>query len=216
MSDMGYDKRDIDYTMYFVTDRDLMSTDTIEEAVEQSVAGGATLVQLREKTASSLEFLEVAQRVKAICDEHDVPLIINDRMDIALACGAAGVHVGQDDIPAATVRRVLGPDMVVGVSAANLDEALKAEADGADYLGVGAMFATATKTDADPTSFEELKRICETVHIPVVAIGGINRERIPLFKGTGIDGLAIVSAIIAQPDIEKATRELKDTFLSNR
>jgi thiamine-phosphate pyrophosphorylase len=213
---MAYAKSDIDYTIYFVTDRDLMSTPTLEEAVEQAVAGGATLVQLREKTASSLEFLNVATRIKAICDACDVPLIINDRIDIALAVGAAGVHVGQDDIPATVARRIIGPDMLLGVSASNLEEARKAEADGADYLGVGAMFATATKTDADLTSFPELTEICATCGIPVVAIGGVNLERIPQFKDTGIDGLAIVSAIIAQPDIAKATADLKSAFLANR
>lgn len=213
---MTYAKADIDYTIYFVTDRDLMSTDTLEEAVTEAVAGGATLVQLREKTASSLEFLNVAKRIKEICDACNVPLIINDRIDIALAVEAAGVHVGQDDIPATIARKVIGPDMLLGVSAANLAQARKAEADGADYLGVGAMFPTATKTDADATSFDELSEICSTCHIPVVAIGGVNKERIPQFKGTGIDGLAIVSAIIAAPDIQEATAELKTTFLANR
>lgn len=213
---MGFEKSSIDYSLYFVTDRDLMSTDTLEEAVAAAIAGGATVVQLREKTASSLAFLEVAQNIKAICDEHDVPLIINDRIDIALAVDAAGVHVGQSDIPADIVRRVIGPDMVLGVSAANLAEARKAVEDGADYLGVGAMFATATKTDADFTSIDELKRIRAGVDVPIVVIGGINAERIPLFRGTGIDGLAIVSAIIAQPDIEQAARDLKTLFEMNR
>ena len=213
---MGFDKSSIDYSLYFVTDRDLMSTDTLEEAVSAAIAGGATVVQLREKTASSLAFLEVAQSIKAICDEHDVPLIINDRIDIALAIDAAGVHVGQSDIPADIVRKVIGPDMLLGVSAANLAEARKAVDDGADYLGVGAMFVTATKTDADFTSIDELRRIRAEVDIPIVVIGGINAERIPLFKGTGIDGLAIVSAIIAQPDIEQAARDLKTLFEMNR
>jgi thiamine-phosphate pyrophosphorylase len=213
---MGFDKSSIDYSLYFVTDRDLMSTDTLEEAVSAAIAGGATVVQLREKTASSLAFLEVAQSIKAICDEHDVPLIINDRIDIALAVDAAGVHVGQSDIPADIVRKVIGPDMLLGVSAANLAEARKAVDDGADYLGVGAMFVTATKTDADFTSIDELRRIRAEVDIPIVVIGGINAERIPLFKGTGIDGLAIVSAIIAQPDIEQAARDLKTLFEMNR
>ena len=213
---MGFDKSSIDYSLYFVTDRDLMSTDTLEEAVSAAIAGGATVVQLREKTASSLAFLEVAQSIKAICDEHDVPLIINDRIDFALAVDAAGVHVGQSDIPADIVRKVIGPDMLLGVSAANLAEARKAVDDGADYLGVGAMFVTATKTDADFTSIDELRRIRAEVDIPIVVIGGINAERIPLFKGTGIDGLAIVSAIIAQPDIEQAARDLKTLFEMNR
>ena len=145
-------KQEIDYTLYLCTDRDLMSTDTIEEAVEQAVKGGCTVVQLREKDCSSLEFYETALRVKKITDQYKIPLIINDRVDIALAVNADGVHVGQDDLPAASVRRILGGDKVIGVSAGSVREAVKAREDGADYLGVGAMHATSTKTDADVTT----------------------------------------------------------------
>ena len=134
-----------DYTLYLCTDRDLMSTPTLEEAVEAAIRGGVTIVQLREKNCSSREFYDTAVSIKAICDRHQVPLIINDRLDIALAVDAAGVHVGQSDLPADKARAILGPDRIIGVSTATPEEALKAKADGADYIGVGAMFATGTK-----------------------------------------------------------------------
>lgn len=206
-------KPDIDYTLYLVTDRELMSSKTIEESVEQAVRGGCTLVQLREKDASSRDFYETARKVREITARMNVPLIINDRMDIALAVDADGVHVGQSDIPADVVRRIIGPDRVVGVSAGDLAEALAAMEAGADYLGVGAMFATGTKADARLTSMDELRRIRESVALPIVVIGGINKETAPCFHGTGIDGLAVVSAIVAQADVAGAARELKALFL---
>ena len=203
-----------DYTLYLCTDRELMSTDTLEEAVEQAVRGGCTVVQLREKDCTSLEFYETAKKVKEITDRYQVPLIINDRVDIALAVGADGVHVGQDDLPAGEVRRILGPDKIVGVSAGSVAEAVKAEEDGADYLGVGAMYATSTKEDADVTSREELLRIRGAVDLPIVVIGGINRSNYRNFKGIGVNGLAVVSAVIAADDIEAAARELSEGFRS--
>lgn len=203
-----------DYTLYLCTDRELMSTDTLEEAVEQAVRGGCTVVQLREKDCTSLEFYETAKKVKEITDRYQVPLIINDRVDIALAVGADGVHVGQDDLPAGEVRRILGPDKIVGVSAGSVAEAVKAEEDGADYLGVGAMYATSTKEDALVTSREELLRIREAVDLPIVVIGGINRSNYRNFKGIGVNGLAVVSAVIAADDIEAAARELSEGFQS--
>lgn len=209
-------KQEIDYTLYLCTDRDLMSTDTIEEAVEQAVKGGCTVVQLREKDCSSLEFYETALRVKKITDEYKIPLIINDRVDIALAVNADGVHVGQDDLPAASVRRILGGDKVIGVSAGSVREAVKAREDGADYLGVGAMHATSTKTDADVTTVEELKKIREMVDLPIVAIGGMNRQTLPELKGTGVDGIAVVSAVIAADDIERAASELSEAVRSQK
>lgn len=202
----------IDYSVYLVTDRDLMSTETLEEAVEEAIKGGCTLVQLREKDCSSLDFYNTAVNVKKITDKYNVPLLINDRLDIALAVDAAGVHVGQSDLPCSVVRKIIGEDKIIGVSAGNLKDALKAQEDGADYLGVGAMYATGTKKDAKHTSMDELKKIRENVSIPIVVIGGINKERINDFEGTGIDGLAIVSAIIAQKDIRKATEEIKENF----
>ena len=209
-------KQEIDYTLYLCTDRDLMSTDTIEEAVEQAVKGGCTVVQLREKDCSSLEFYETALRVKKITDQYKIPLIINDRVDIALAVNADGVHVGQDDLPAASVRRILGEDKVIGVSAGNVREAVKAREDGADYLGVGAMHATSTKMDADVTTVEELKKIREMVDLPIVAIGGMNKQTLPELKGTGVDGIAVVSAVIAADDIERAASELSEAVRSQK
>lgn len=205
-------KPKINYSIYLVTDRDLMSTETLEEAVEQAIIGGCTLVQLREKDCSSLDFYNTAVKVKEITDKYKVHLLINDRLDIALAVDAAGVHVGQSDLPVPVVRKIIGQDKIVGISASNLEEALQGQKDGADYLGVGAMYATGTKKDANLTSMEELKKIRENVSLPVVVIGGINKERIKDFEGIGIDGLAIVSAIIAQKDIIEATEELKTIF----
>jgi thiamine-phosphate pyrophosphorylase len=209
-------KPNIDYTLYLVTDRDLMSSGTIEESVEQAILGGATLVQLREKTANSRDFYETALRVRAVTNQYGVPLIINDRVDMALAVHADGVHVGQEDLPASAVRRLLGPDAIVGVSAGNLAEALAAEVDGADYIGVGAMYATGTKADAQVITMEQLRAIRAAVTLPIVVIGGINQATVPHFAGTRIDGIAVVSAIIAQPDVAAAARELKALVLATR
>ena len=201
-------KHGIDYSLYLCTDRRLMTSPTIEASAESAIRGGTTVIQLREKDCSSREFYELGLRVKKITDAYHAPLIINDRVDIALAVGAAGVHVGQGDLPCKVVREMVGPDMIVGVSAATLEEAVRAEQDGADYLGVGAMYATATKTDTRPVSMEELLKIRAAVKIPIVVIGGINKQTLGNFKGTGVDGLAVVSAIVAQPDPEAAAREL--------
>jgi thiamine-phosphate pyrophosphorylase len=189
-----------------------MSSATVEECVERAIDGGCTLVQLREKEISSLNFYHLAERINRICDRRRVPLIINDRIDVALAVGAAGVHVGQRDLPAGVVRGVIGKDRLLGVSAVTLEQAVQAQTDGADYLGVGAMFPTGTKTDAETVTMEELKKIREAVSIPLVVIGGINEQTVPLFKGTGIDGLAVVSAVISAQDIEKAARKMKSLF----
>ena len=205
-------KNKVDYTLYLCTDRNLMSTETLEEAVEKAIKGGCTLVQLREKDCSSLEFYQTALKVKSITDQYGVPLIINDRVDIALAVDAAGIHVGQSDMPASVIRKIIGPDKIIGVSAANLKEAQIAEKDGADYLGVGAMYTTETKKDTRPVTLEELKEIRSEVNIPIVVIGGINKNTVRDFKGLGIDGLAVVSAVIAQEDIEQAASELVQMF----
>lgn len=189
-----------------------MSTATLEEAVERSIKGGCTLVQLREKDCTSLEFYQTAIKVKEITDKYEVPLIINDRVDIALAVDAAGVHVGQKDLPAAVVRKIIGPDKIVGVSAATVQEAEQAEKDGADYLGIGAMYQTKTKKDTRPVTLTELREIRSKVRIPIVVIGGINKNTVMDFKGTGIDGLAVVSAVIAQENIEQAASELVQLF----
>lgn len=202
----------IDYTLYLVTDSSLMSTDTVEQSVEQAIKGGCTLVQLREKEKSSKDFFDTAMSVKAVCGSSGIPLMINDRVDIALAVDADGVHIGQKDLPAKIVRDLIGDDKILGVSASNLVEALQAEKDGADYLGVGAMFATGTKTDADTVSMDELSKIRKKTHLPIVVIGGINQNTIPLFSGSGINGIAVVSAIVSERNILAATRELKDLF----
>lgn len=199
----------INYTLYLVTDRDLMSTETLEQAVEDACKGGVTLVQLREKHASRLEFVDLAYRVKRICDKYGVPLIINDEPEIAVEIGAAGVHVGQEDLEASRVREIVGPDAIVGVSAATVAEAQAAQRAGADYLGVGGIASTATKPEAGVLTIEELREIVESVDIPVVAIGGVNARTIPGLLGMGLAGYSIVSAIIAADDIEAASRELR-------
>lgn len=202
----------IDYTLYLVTDRRLMSSETLIEAVEQAILGGCTMIQLREKELSSLDFYKQALAVKQVTDSYNIPFIINDRIDIAMAVHATGVHIGQSDMPAAIVRDVIGKDMLLGVSASTVEEAIQAQRDGADYLGVGAMFPTGTKTNADFVSMEELQRIRATVSLPIVVIGGINKENAKCFNGRQIDGLAVVSAIIAQSDIKAAAAELKGLF----
>lgn len=201
-----------DYTLYLVTDRQLMSCDSLTEAVEQAILGGCTMIQLREKELPSLEFYNQAVAVKQVTERYHIPLIINDRIDIAMAVQAAGVHIGQHDLPAATVRKVIGENMLLGVSASSIAEAIQAQQDGANYLGVGAMFPTGTKTDAESVSMEELQKIRTAVSLPIVVIGGINKGNAGRFKPMGIDGLAVVSAIIAQSDIKAAAAELKDLF----
>ncbi len=208
-------KPNIDYSLYLVTDRDLMSTKTVEDSVEQAIRGGCTLIQLREKKLSSKDFYETARKVRAVTSKFNIPFIVNDRVDIALAVDADGVHIGQDDLPVEQVRKLIGPNKIVGVSASNLSEALTAVEEGADYLGIGAMFSTNTKTDADATSIEELTRIRKVISLPLVVIGGINKETIPQFKDIKIDGYAIVSAIVNQPDIIKATQELKQLIVDS-
>lgn len=201
-----------DYSLYLVTDRMLMRTKTLGEAVEQAAIGGCTMVQLREKEILSLDFYVLASEMKKITDRYGIPLIINDRIDIAMAVGAAGVHIGQKDIPADIARKVIGKEMLLGVSAVSAAEAVNAAKAGADYLGVGAMFPTGTKPDAGFVSMEELGRIRKAVDIPIVVIGGISKENAMLFQPMGIDGLAVVSAVIAQPDIKKSAADLKSLF----
>ena len=202
-----------DYSLYLVTDRMRMSTRTLGEAVGQAVIGGCTLVQLREKEIPALDFYMLALEIKKITDRYGIPLIINDRIDIAMAAGAAGVHIGQQDIPADIARKVIGKDMLLGVSVSSAAEAIDAVKAGADYLGVGAMFPTGTKPDAGFVSMEELGRIRKAVDIPIVVIGGISRENAMLFRPMGVDGLAVVSAVIAKPDIKKSAADLKLLFL---
>jgi thiamine-phosphate pyrophosphorylase len=205
-------KTEIDYTLYLVTDRELMSSASVEESVRQAIAGGCTVVQLREKSLSSRDFYETARSVREITSRSGVPFIVNDRLDIALAVDADGVHVGQEDLPCGAARRIMGDGKIVGVSVSNLEEALAARDAGADYLGVGAMYATGTKADANVTGMDELKKIRAAIGLPLVAIGGINAATVPNFKGTGIDGIAVVSAIVASADVAGAAGKLKETF----
>ena len=205
-----------DYSVYLVTDRTVMSAATLGEAVEQAILGGCTMVQLREKEMSSADFYDSAKEIKQITDQYDIPLIVNNRVDIALAVDAAGVHVGQSDIPAYAARKIIGEKRLLGVSVSSVGEAVLALNDGADYLGVGAMFPTKTKKDAEIVSIPELCAIRRAVDIPLVVIGGINQTNAARFRDLGVDGLAVVSAIIAQPDIRRAASELKRAFVERR
>lgn len=207
-------KSTVDYSLCLVTDRGLMSTATLEEAVAQSISGGVTIVQLREKDTSSAEMYGLAGRLKEICDQNNVPLIIDDRVDIALAVGASGVHIGQNDLPANVVRRIIGSDKIMGVSATNVHEALQAQEDGADYIGVGAMIPTGSKTDAKIVSIDELSAIRAAVTIPIMIIGGLNCDNLLRFAGMGVNAIAVISAIIAQEDIRTAASEMKKIIRS--
>ncbi|MEA5056486.1 MAG: thiamine phosphate synthase [Anaerotignum propionicum] len=200
--------------LYAVTDRAWLHGRKLAEDVEKALLGGATFVQLREKDASFEEFLEQAQEVKKVCKKYNVPFVINDNIEVALAVNADGIHVGQSDMEAGSVREKLGKDKIIGVSTRTVEEALLAQERGADYLGVGAMFQTSTKLDAADVTFEELKAICAAVEIPVVAIGGISNHNVAELRGTDIDGVAVVSAIFAAEDIRKATSEMKQNLES--
>jgi thiamine-phosphate pyrophosphorylase len=194
--------------VYAVTDRTWLNGSTLEQQVEQAIKGGATLIQLREKELSYTAFLEQAIQLKKVTDKYHIPLIINDNVDVAKAVNAEGVHVGQKDMEAGAVRQKLGENKIIGVSVQTVEQALLAQKQGADYLGVGAVFSTSTKLDASEVSFETLQKICDAVSIPVVAIGGINAQNIMQLKNSGINGVAVVSAIFAQKDIIQATKEL--------
>ena len=192
------------------TDRSWLGGKTLAMQVEEALKGGATCIQLREKELGEDSFLEEAYEIKALCRKYQVPFIINDNVDIAVQCGADGIHVGQHDMEAGDVRQRIGDNMILGVSAQTVEQAVRAEQNGADYLGVGAVFSTSTKLDADTVSHETLKAICSAVHIPVVAIGGIYAYNMIELSGAGIDGVAVVSAVFAQNDVEKAARELRE------
>lgn len=204
---MKCDKKDL--LLYAVTDRHWLNGRTLREVVKESLDGGATFVQLREKTLDDETFLQEAKELQQLCREYDVPFVINDNVDIAIKMNADGVHVGQSDREAGDVRAKLGPDKIVGVSAGTVEEAILAEKRGADYLGVGAVFPTGSKDDAVDVPFDTLKAICEAVSIPVVAIGGISCENVKELAGSGICGVAVISAIFARKDIKKAAQELK-------
>lgn len=204
---MKCDKNDL--LLYAVTDRHWLEGRTLKEVVKESLDGGVTFVQLREKTLEDEIFLEEARELKELCKKYNVPFVINDNVDIAIAMDADGVHVGQSDMEAGDVRAKLGPDKIIGVSAENVEQAVLAEKRGADYLGVGGVFPTGSKEDAADVSYETLKAICEAVSIPVIAIGGINEGNVSKLAGSGIVGVAVISAIYAAKDIKKATEDLK-------
>ena len=198
-----------DPTLYVITDSTYHTTETLLRAVDDACAGGATLIQLREKDTGGRDYLALAQMVKAVTDKYNVPLIIDDRVDVALACDAAGVHVGASDLPVSVCRKLLGPDKIVGATAKTVEAAKAAYADGADYLGTGAIYPTTTHVATRVTPVSTLDEICRAVPIPVVAIGGLNARTLPALAGSGADGAAVVSALFAADDIESAAHQLR-------
>lgn len=199
-----------DLLLYAVTDRSWLSGRTLYEQVEEALQGGVTMVQLREKKLTEREFLKEAVKMKELCARYHVPLIINDRVDIALMADADGVHIGQKDLDLCIARAMLGPDKIIGVSARTVQQAKLACEQGADYLGVGAVFPTGTKQDAEVISYERLKEVCEAASIPAVAIGGITKNNLNGIIGSGISGIAVVSAVFAQQDIRSAANALRE------
>lgn len=197
-----------DYSIYLVTDDGCLQGRTLIDCVREALEGGVTLVQYRAKTASSAEMYAEALQLKALCDSFNVPLIINDRLDIAMAVGAAGVHLGQDDLPCAAARKILGEDYLIGVSAHNLAEAKAALQNGADYLGCGAVFGTATKADVQKLGTDGLAAICREKGLPVVGIGGVTADNYREVRAAGADGAAIVSGILAQSDIRATVKAI--------
>ena len=195
--------------LYAVTDRHWLGEETLYDQVKKALDGGATFVQLREKNLDREVFLAEAKEIQKLCKEYGVPFVVNDEVSIAKDIDADGVHVGQSDMEAMDVRKILGPDKILGVSAQTVEQAIIAEKHGADYLGVGAVFTTGSKDDADDVSHETLKAICEAVSIPVIAIGGITKDNVAKLAGSVICGVAVISAIFGQKDIQKATEELK-------
>ncbi len=204
---MNFDRKKL--LLYAITDRSWLRGGMLYDQVEQALRGGVTLLQLREKNLCQESFLQEAFQIKELCDRYEVPLIINDHVEIAREVDAAGVHVGQKDMEAGAAREILGSEKIIGVSARTVEQAVLAERQGADYLGVGAVFSTGTKQDAQNITKDRLREICRAVSIPVVAIGGITAENLTELGGSGIDGIAVVSAVFAQNEIEMATRELR-------
>ena len=212
--DFERDRKDLDVTLYLVTDSTYHTEESLLHTVEEACKGGVTLVQLREKNTGGREYLDKAFKVKEITDRYHVPLIIDDRVDVALACDAAGVHVGSSDIPVAVARKLMGPDKIVGATAKTVEAAMKAYEDGADYLGVGAIYPTTTKVVTILTKVSTLKDICEAVPIPAVAIGGLNTGNMDVLEGAGMSGMAVVSAIMKAEDPQKNARELKEKIVA--
>ena len=203
----------VDYTLYLVTDRGMLNGANLYHAVREAIRGGVTLLQLREKDVSSSEFYNIAVEMKKLANSYQVPLIINDRLDIALAVDADGLHIGQEDLPLDIARKVLGPGKILGYSVSNLIEAEYGEKHGADYLGAGPVYHTGSKeTATEPIGIDGIKRIKESVSIPVVGIGGIGMSNIVKVKESGIDGISVISAILARDDINAAARDLKKAW----
>jgi len=198
------------FILYAVTDRRWLNGRELKDDVRKSLEGGVTFLQLREKSLDEKAFLEEAKQLKKVCAEYKVPFVINDNVDIAYKIDADGVHIGQDDMQVKDVRMKLGKDKIIGVSAHTVEEAVLAEKEGADYLGVGAVFQTKSKKNVKAMPYDTLKAICEAVSIPVVAIGGIERENVEMLSGSGVCGIAVISAIYAEKDIIEATKKLKD------
>ncbi|NLZ53013.1 MAG: thiamine phosphate synthase [Thermoanaerobacteraceae bacterium] len=196
--------------LYAVTDRTWLKGRSLTDVVEETIKAGVTFLQLREKNLDYASFLQLSKEIKSVTDKYKIPYVINDNVEVAMAAGADGVHVGQDDMDPQDVRRIIGPDKILGVSVQTVKQAVLAEESGADYIGVGTVFPTSTKLDAEAVSFETLKKICKAVSIPVVAIGGINKDNAMKLAGSGIDGIAVVSAIFAREDITAAARELRE------
>lgn len=197
--------------LYAVTDSMWLENRTLPEVVKEALEGGATFLQIREKNLAYPEFVKLATEVKAVTDAYHIPYVVDDDVELAKEIDADGVHIGQSDLALVEARRVLGPDKIIGVSAHSVAEAIEAERNGADYLGVGSVFTTSTKLDAEAVSKATLKEICEAVSIPVVAIGGIQKDNMLQLKGTKVDGVAVVSAIFAAPDVQQAAKELRMT-----
>jgi len=198
--------------LYAVTDRMWLGSESLADQVEESIKGGVTFVQLREKKISFEEYVKIGKEIKKVTDKYQIPYVINDSVEVAIACGADGVHVGQKDMEGSDVRKRIGNDRILGISVQTVEQALLAEEKGADYLGVGAVFTTSTKLDAEEVSYDTLKAICEAVSIPVIAIGGISKQNILKLKDSGIEGVAVISAIFAQKNICEASREMRRLF----
>lgn len=200
--------------LYAVTDRAWTGNKTLYEQIKEALENGVTCVQLREKNLDEASFIEEAKKISVLCRQYNTPFIVNDNVNVAIASNADGIHIGQEDMGLKDVRKIVGENMIIGISAHTVEEAKFAQENGADYIGIGAVFETSTKNDVDVIPYEKVKSICDAVDIPKVAIGGINAENILKLKGSGIDGVAVVSAIFGEKDIGKATKELY-TLLNN-
>lgn len=203
--------------LYAVTDRACVGEKTLYDQIKAALDNGVTCVQLREKDLDESSFIEEAKTISALCKQYDVLFIVNDNVNVAIACSADGIHLGQDDMDPLYVRSIVGEDMIIGVSTHTVEEAILAKEKGADYIGIGAVFKTSTKGNVTAISYEVIKSICDVIDIPKVAIGGVNKENISVLRGSGIDGVAVISAIFGADDIGKATKELniitKELFL---